>query len=427
MSLAVTGFDEDDDGADEFRPVPHPDDRLWRHPSEVAAEMAARAASANDEAKAPATLEVPSVGPLIAAERSRQRLHRGLLVTAIAVAVGATALAAGVVTARSGDEAAQLAESASIKTVSAPAENIEAPTERTTRSTVSTVAADNESRAGHELADQLHAELSASLPRIQAATANGMREGSGVFVSDDGLIVTSAGLVADSDYVLAWTDDGRRWHAELVALDWFSDVAILRVEVLSSPAIFAEDIELWSGQFALAIDYDGRSMQLGEVASASAGAPWTEPGDQASRVRIGAPALPGSAVVDDVGRVIGMVNQSAAGAGAMHATPAWMVERVVADLLSSGRANHSWLGIQAQLDPSGTQARIVAVIDGSPADVAGLRAGDLVDAVDGAPIGASMSLWTLVQMHEPGDRIALAVTRNSERRLVWATLDVLDG
>ena len=48
-------------------------------------------------------------------------------------------------------------------------------------------------------------------------------------------------------------------------------------------------------------------------------------------------------------------------------------------------------------------------------------------AIDGERIGASMSLWTLVQMHQPGDRIALAVTRNGERRLVWATLKALDG
>ena len=120
-----------------------------------------------------------------------------------------------------------------------------------------------------------------------------------------------------------------------------------------------------------------------------------------------------------------MVNQAATNAGGLHATPAWMVERVVADLLANGTAQHPWLGIQAQPDPSGTQARIVAVVEGSPADLAGLRAGDLVDSIDGESIGASMSLWTLVQMHEPGDQIALAVTRNSERRLVWATLDHL--
>lgn len=430
MSLAVSGFDDDEDGLDDFGPVPHPDDRLWRHPSEIAAEMAARAAAADtpvpnvpDVPDAPSTLEVPSVGPLVATERSRQRLHRGIFITAIAVAVGASALAAGVLTARSSDEgAAQIAIAAnSTEPISMPTDGNEANTRRA----VSTVAATNVAPDERELADRLHAKLAPSLPRVQAATTDGMREGSGLFVSNDGLIVTSAGLVADADYLLAWTDDGRRWHADLVAIDWFSDVAILHVEAASTPADFADDIELWSGQFALAIDHEGRSMQLGEVGSVSAGAPWTQPGDQSSRVSIGAPALPGSAVVDDAGRVIGMVNRAGNGATGLHATPAWMVERVVAELLADGDADHPWLGIQAQLDPSGTQARIVAVIEGSPADRGGLRAGDLVDAIDGVSIGASMSFWTLVQMHEPGDRIALAVTRNSERRLVWVTLDYL--
>ena len=443
VSLAVTGFDDDEDGPEEFRPAPHPDDRLWRHPSEIAAEMAARAAAESaaapvEPALAPATLEVPSVGPLVAAERSRQRLHRGLFVTAIAVAVGASALAAGVLTARSGDEGASQFDllgsdqtiAVSVSTEDNGADGSAADSasgDRSTRGAVSTVAAITEGRDNNELADRLHATLAPSLPRVQAATAQGMREGSGLFVSDSGLIVTSAGLVADSDYLLAWTNDGRRWHADLVAVDWFSDVAILQVEATSTPANFADAAELWSGQFALAIDHEGRSMQLGEVASVSASAPWTEPGDQSSRVSIGAPALPGSAVVDDAGRVIGMVNQSPNGATGLHATPAWMVERVVAELLADGVADHPWLGIQAQLDASGTQARVVAVVDGSPADLAGLRAGDLVDSIDGERIGASMSLWTLVQMHQPGDQIALAVTRNGERRLVWATLKPLDG
>lgn len=441
MSLAVTGFDEDEDGPEDFRPVPHPDDRLWRHPSEIAAEMAAlaaadSAASSAEPTLAPATLEVPSVGPLVAAERSRQRLHRGVLVTAIAVAVAASALAAGVLTARSSDEGASQIDSVgsdqTIAVAVAPNGNDEndgdsSSGDRSTRSAVSTVAAIADERDNHELADRLHATLAPSLPRVQAATAQGMREGSGLFVSDSGLIVTSAGLVADSDYLLAWTDDGRRWHADLVAVDWFSDVAILQVEAASTPAGFADEAELWSGQYALAIDHEGRSMQLGEVASVSASTPWTEPGDQSSRVSIGAPALPGSAVVDEAGRVIGMVNQSPNGATGLHATPAWMVERVIAELLADGSADHPWLGIQAQLDATGTQARVVAVVDGSPADSAGLRAGDLVDSIDGEPIGASMSLWTLVQMHQPGDQIALAVTRNGERRLVWATLKPLDG
>ena len=81
----VTGLDDDDDGPEEFRPVPHPDDRLWRHPSEIAAMQAAHA---NAE-----TAQVPVVSLSDPAPSSR--LNAGLKLAAGLVVVGAGALTIG--------------------------------------------------------------------------------------------------------------------------------------------------------------------------------------------------------------------------------------------------------------------------------------------------------------------------------------------
>ena len=83
----VTGLDDDDDGPEEFRPVPHPDDRLWRHPSEIAAMQAAHA---NAKTAQMPVVSLPDPAP-------RSRLNAGLKLAAGLVVVGAAALTIGIV------------------------------------------------------------------------------------------------------------------------------------------------------------------------------------------------------------------------------------------------------------------------------------------------------------------------------------------
>lgn len=457
----MTGLDDEDDGFDDFRPAPHPDDRLWRHPSEMAAFLAAQAAEnataddSDDDAGDPGadiTIELPAVAtaatPIVLApadpparpgrpDRQPSRVHRGLIAAAAAVAVGATALTVGALSARSDSptEAQFATEAVAMRSEStrssSPADDASddaAATPPDAQGTgVGSVSAFVDPEAEAALASRLHEELANSLPRIQAASPDGMVEGSGLFITEQGHIATSASLVANSDYVLAWTHDGQRLQASVVAVDWFSDVAILQVETPSAPvAMFSADTSLWSGQYAMAIDYEHASMTLGKVASLTAAQPVNILGDASSRVRIEPGALPGSAIIDDTGAVIAMVNLGPDGdSDQLHATPAWMIERVVEELLTHGVAVHPWLGVQVTALGNGVQVQIAQVVPGSPADHAGLRVGDLIDAVDGDSISTTMSLWTLVQLHEPGDYVDLAVTRNGERRLISAHLEAL--
>jgi serine protease Do len=283
-----------------------------------------------------------------------------------------------------------------------------------TLSSLANAEAAADTAAGEELlARRVHAEVATSLPRVQAATATGMREGSGMFVTDQGHIATSAGLINGADYVLVWTEDDRRWEARVVATDEFSDVAVLQIQSTEWPAAsLGSDARLWSGQYALAIDHAAKNVRIGQVTA-------VDP----SRVRVDQPvALPGSAIVDDSGAVIAMVNADGSNSSA---TPSWMVEQVALDLIVHGSAVHTWLGLTAENSPDGLMAVVVDVVPDSPAAAAGLRPGDLIDTIDGELVSDAPTLWRYVQQAEPGDSAALTLTRNNSRRLVVVTVGEL--
>jgi S1-C subfamily serine protease len=176
----------------------------------------------------------------------------------------------------------------------------------------------------------------------------------------------------------------------------------------------------------MAIDHVNRTMSLGEVESllsinyGQTSADVAAAADPSSRVLVAPNTLPGSAIVDDTGAIIAMANISTD--STVTATPAWMLDRVVDELLHDGQASHAWLGIL--VEPAGDASSVVvtAVIDDSPCDHAKLKGGDIIDAVDGEPLSTTMSLWTMVQRRAPGETVDLAITRNGQRRLVQVTL-----
>lgn len=387
----MTGPEYDEDEPDEFRPVPHPDDRLWRHPSEMAAMHAAQQNA--ETAKVPVVqVDAPA----------KPRLHRGLLVAAGVAIVGAGALSVGVLSSRTPTAPVELANTAPVE---APSDN------RTGGAIADTEAAvDATSEGESQLAARVRSQVGNSLPRIQVATATVMREGSGLFVTDDGHIATSAGLVNGAEYVLAWTDDGRRWKATVLATDPHSDVAVLHIDSQDWPAIaLASSSNLRSGQYAMALDHTDGQIAIGEVTDV-----------EGPFLRVDQPAaLPGSALIDDTGAVIAMITADGSNSSA---TPAWMIERVAVDLITSGRAAHAWLGGVVEEIPDASATVVRDVLAGSPAAAAGLQVGDVIDSVNGEPSASANELRRSIQQSSPGDELVLTVSRDGDRRIIIATL-----
>lgn len=390
----MTGPEYDEDESEFVRPVPHPDDRLWRHPSEVAS---IKAAQANAD-----TIEVPHVK---VDERSRRsRKNTALVIAAGIVVVGAAALVVGVASAPRSSRSTPVA---AVPAVSAGGENTQAI------SSTTDVAADITTEGQAQLSARVHESVAPSLPRIQAATSNGMREGSGFFVTDGGHIATSAGLVEGAEYVLAWTEDGQRWKATVVATDPISDIAVIHIDSQEWPSVaLGSATVLRTGQFAFALDHEENSISVGEVVSVGG-----------STVIVDQPAaLPGSAIVDDTGAVIAMVT---ADGSDRAATPAWILEQVAVDLIASGQTTHVWLGVlieEASAAPPTEMVLVADVIADSPAAQAGLLPGDLVDSVNGTPTPDAAALYQVIQSAHPGDEAELTVTRDGERRTIVVTL-----
>mgnify|MGYP003694992979 FL=1 len=397
----VTGLDDDDDGPEEFRPVPHPDDRLWRHPSEIAAMQAAHA---NAE-----TAQVPVVSLSDPAPRSR--LNADLKLAAGLVVVGAGALTIGIVSSQGSSPTVETSNAAPLMVALSPGNPLS--TER--QEPVATeFTAEDSSQGEALLAARVHDQVAASLPRITAVTSAGMREGSGMFVTDNGHIVTSAGLIDSAEYVLAWTEDGQRWKAHLVATDPVSDIAVIQIESVDWPSVSLDvGADLRDGQYALALDHDHDSIAIGEVISVTS--PLLEVEQSV--------AVPGSAIIDDTGAVIAMIIGNGTN---RHGARAWMLEQVTVDLITSGRTAHNWLGLVVSHEAATDMVVVTSVVEGSPAARAGLRNGDLIDSFDGDPIVDAASLHRQLQNAEPGEDAVLTVTRDGSRRTIVATVTELD-
>jgi len=397
----VTGLDDDDDGPEEFRPVPHPDDRLWRHPSEIAAMQAAHA---NAE-----TAQVPVVSLSDPAPSSR--LNAGLKLAAGLVVVGAGALTIGIVSSQGSSPTVETSNAAPLMVALSPGNPLS--TER--QEPVATeFTAEDSSQGEALLAARVHDQVAASLPRITAVTSAGMREGSGMFVTDNGHIVTSAGLIDSAEYVLAWTEDGQRWKAHLVATDPVSDIAVIQIESIDWPSVSLDaGADLRDGQYALALDHDHDSIAIGEVISVTS--PLLEVEQSV--------AVPGSAIIDDTGAVIAMIIGNGTN---RHGARAWMLEQVTVDLITSGRTAHNWLGLVVSHEAATDMVVVTSVVEGSPAARAGLRNGDLIDSFDGDPIVDAASLHRQLQNAEPGEDAVLTVTRDGSRRTIVATVTELD-
>ncbi|HWG56618.1 MAG TPA: PDZ domain-containing protein, partial [Gaiellaceae bacterium] len=133
----------------------------------------------------------------------------------------------------------------------------------------------------------------------------------------------------------------------------------------------------------------------------------------------------GGPLLDLDGRVVGVNSQieseSGGNDGVGFAVPADTVERIAAALIADGEVQHAYLGVS--LDGGGDGgARIAEVRPATAADEAGLEAGDVVTAVDGAAVGDADDLRRAITAKRPDDRLRLTIERDGESRSVTVEL-----
>jgi putative serine protease PepD len=136
----------------------------------------------------------------------------------------------------------------------------------------------------------------------------------------------------------------------------------------------------------------------------------------------------GGPLLDSSGNVIGVNAQiesdSGDNAGVGFAIPINAVKSVANTIIGGGTVQHAYLGIRVGDAQNDAGASIGTVTAGSPADKAGLKAGDVITAVDGKAITSADELTAAVSAHQPNDKVTLTVDRNGTTKTITVTLGV---
>ena len=257
--------------------------------------------------------------------------------------------------------------------------------------------------------------------------------GSGFVVDADGYIVTSNHVIAGAETVTVILDDGTRLDAETVGGDKRTDIALLKVESDEPlPTVqFAADDGTRVGDWVVAIGNPfgvGKTATFGIVSARGRG---TGPNPYEDHLQIDAPINSGNSggpTVNLHGEVIGVntsiVSPSGGNVGIGYAVPAVTATAVIDDLKAHGQVMRGWLGVHIQtvtediaasLGLEGTDGAIVAHVQAeSPAAEAGLEQGDVITAVNQAPIEDTRALSRTIAAIDAGTSATLTVWRDGQ-------------
>ncbi|HEX4821105.1 MAG TPA: trypsin-like peptidase domain-containing protein [Acidimicrobiales bacterium] len=391
--------DDDDDAPVGGAPLP-PDDRLWRHPSEVGA-----------------ALSVPPPAP----SSSDSSGTRTWAVALVAGLIG-SAMSLGFVAA-SGRLSNDVVEKPVVEKVAVrPSAEINAVS------------------SGGPSIMTIAKNVSPAITRIEVGDDD---KGSGILVRDDGYVVTNAHVVDHAPTLRVVLADGTAIAARVVGTDSLTDIAVLKVDHGHLPvAVLGSAVDLQSGQSAVAIgspigQSGGPSVTVGVISAV--GRHMVSEGGVELRdmIEVGVPSANGSsggALCDGSGSVVGMTtaaqSDDTAANGLSFAIPMDIVRGVVDDIIATGTARHAWLGLEgADLDAEMAKqvglvggAKITKVVDGSPAAEAGLAADDVIISIDGTKISSMSAFVVALRGHHPGDAVALEVMRGAQPQTMTVTL-----
>jgi S1-C subfamily serine protease len=274
-------------------------------------------------------------------------------------------------------------------------------------------------------------KASKSVVRVDARRG---RAGTGI-VWDTGLVLTANHVVEQEDEIQVVADD-KSTKATLVGRDPATDLALLKVDGLSAPAMPRGKVEdLRPGQIVLAIGRPGSlKATFGTISAVSSSWRGWRGSEIEHLIQTNAPLYPGFSggpLVDVDGRAVGM-NSWVFGRGDGRAIAMDVAERVIASLKADGRIRRPYLGIGTQEvalpEPVKAKAKqdsgllIVAVEPQSPADKAGLMQGDTLVALNGTTTSSLEDLYSGLRKAKVGATQTVRVVRAGELKELQVTV-----
>jgi S1-C subfamily serine protease len=261
--------------------------------------------------------------------------------------------------------------------------------------------------------------------------------GSGLVVASDGLILTNSHVVSGAGAIKVSMADGQKSDARVIGEDPHSDIAVLRTDVhLAAPALsFFDSKAIHKGQLAIAI---GNPLGFEQTVTAGVvSATGRSMRSQTGRliddvIQTDAALNPGNSggpLVDSRGRVIGINTAVIRGAqGICFSVAANTALYVLGQVLQHGRVRRATLGIEGATTPiprhvarfSGVEqeagVRVLKTIKDGPAEAAGLQSGDLLIAIDDAPVLGIDDLLRLLNHERVNQSVRVSLLRKGERR-----------
>lgn len=277
--------------------------------------------------------------------------------------------------------------------------------------------------------------------------------GSGVIISADGYILTNNHVISDqsgdpADEITVHLNDGSEIEATLVGRDERTDIALLKIDQEDLPTLrMADSDNLQVGDIVFAIGNPlgvGQTSTMG-IVSATERTNLGLLGNQGYENFIQTDAAinrgnSGGALVDAKGRLVGIntaiFSRSGGNIGIGFAVPSRLARTVVLELIETGRVRRGYLGVSIS-DLSADMAEafnldntrgalIETVQEGTPADRAGLRRGDVIRTLDGESIENVADLRLTVASMRPGTEVKVGVSRNGDERDFTVILGSLD-
>jgi len=258
-------------------------------------------------------------------------------------------------------------------------------------------------------------------------------EGSGFVYDTSGHVITNQHVVAGATSVRVTFWNGQTYNASVVGTDPSTDLAVIKVDAPSTalyPLALGDSDDVQVGDNVVAI---GAPFGLAETVTAGIVSAlhrqMTSPNNFSIDDSIQTDAAinhgnSGGPLLDSQAHVIGINSQiesdSGGSDGVGFAIPSNTIKSIASQLISSGKAQHAYLGVE--LGSNGASAKVVTVRTGTPASKAGLQIGDVITSLGRTKVSSSDDLRSAINARKPGDKVAVTYTRNGKSHTVSLTL-----
>ncbi len=273
--------------------------------------------------------------------------------------------------------------------------------------------------------------------------------GSGVIISEDGYIATNNHVIDNADKVQITLNDKRQFIAKVVGRDPSTDLALLKIEEKGLPYIsYGNSDDVRVGEWVLAV---GNPFNLTSTVTAGiVSAKGRNLDILSNKYKIESfiqtdaavnPGNSGGALVNTRGELIGINAAIASNTGSYtgyaFAIPVTIVKKVMADLLEFGQVQRAILGVNIKdIDSKLATEKgikemkgiyVDAINDGSSAEAAGMKEGDIITRVGAQDVNSAAELQEQVSRFRPGDKVDVTYLRNGESKTVNVTLKNKNG